>query len=75
MMRFVAATAALSLVLALVSWIPPDRLPPALLIAMPGRVLNLNRLMIGALLVGLFGARRGTLARHVLVLFACSARR
>ena len=71
MMRFVAATAALSLVLALVSWIPPDRLPPALLIAMPGRVLNLNMLMIGALLVGLFGARRGTLAGGILLVLLC----
>ena len=27
------------MVLAFVSWIPPDRLPPAILIAMPGRML------------------------------------
>jgi hypothetical protein len=71
LMRFVAVTAALSLVLAIVSWIPPDRLPPALVIAMPGRVLNLNMLMIAALLVGLFGAHRRTWAGALLLLILC----
>jgi hypothetical protein len=71
MLRFVAVLAALSLVLALVSWIPPDLLPPALLIAMPGRVLNLNMLMIGALLVGLFGARHGSQAGGLLLVLLC----
>jgi hypothetical protein len=73
LMRFVAATAVLSLVLALVSQIPPDRLPPAILIAMPGRVLNLNMLMIGALLVGLFGAWRRTWGTSLLLLLLCVA--
>jgi hypothetical protein len=73
LMRFVAAAAALSLILALVSWIPPDRLPPAVLIAMPGRVLNLNMLMIGALLVGLFGARHREWTGATLLLLLCLA--
>jgi hypothetical protein len=58
LLRFVVVSAALSLALALISWIPPDRLPPALLIAMPGRVLNLNMLMFGAVLLGVVGAYR-----------------
>ena len=73
LMRFVAVTAALSLALALVSWIPPDRMPPALLIAMPGRVLNLNMLMVGALLIGLFGSWRRSWSASLLLLFLCLA--
>jgi hypothetical protein len=73
LMRFVAATAALSLALAFISWIPPDRMPPALLIAMPGRVLNLNMLIVAALLIGLFGAWRGTWSTSVLLLLLCLA--
>jgi hypothetical protein len=73
LMRFVAATATLSLVLALISWIPADRMPPALLIAMPGRVLNLNMLMVAALLIGLFGAGRRTWSASLLLLLLCFA--
>jgi hypothetical protein len=73
LMRFVAVTAALSLALALISWIPPDRMPPALLIAMPGRVLNLNMLMVGALLIGLFGGWRRSWSASLLLLLLCLA--
>jgi hypothetical protein len=73
LMRFIAATGALSLALAVVSWIPPDRLPPALLIAMPGRVLNLNMLIIGPLLIGLFAAWRRAWAGSALLLLLCAA--
>ena len=76
LMRFVAATAGLSVVLAFVSWIPPDRLPPAILIAMPGRMLNLNMLVAGPLLIGLFGAWRRTsipAVGGVLLLILCAA--
>jgi hypothetical protein len=73
LLRFVAATATLSLALALISWIPPDRMPPALLIAMPGRVLNLNMLMVAALLIGLFAAWRGTWSASLLLLLLCLA--
>jgi hypothetical protein len=72
LMRFVATTAALSVVLTFVSWIPPDRLPPAILIAMPGRMLNLNMLVAGPLLIGLFGAWRRTTAVPLLVIL-CAA--
>jgi hypothetical protein len=67
----VAATAGLSVALAFVSWIPPDRLPPAVLIAMPGRMLNLNMLVAGPLLIGLFGAwHRKTSVPLLLILCA-----
>ena len=58
--RFVVSTAALSLVIAALSWIPPDRLPAAFLIAMPGRLLNLNVLLFVAMVVGFGGRLRST---------------
>jgi hypothetical protein len=76
LLRFVAATAALSVALAFVSWIPPHKLPPAILIAMPGRVLNLNMLIAGPLLIGLFAAWRRTsiaAAGGALLLILCAA--
>ena len=73
LMRFVAATAALSVALAFISWIPPDKLPPAILIAMPGRVLNLNMLIAAPLLIGLFAAWRRTWAGAGLLLILCAA--
>lgn len=76
LLRFVAATAALGVALAFVSWIPPDKLPPAIVIAMPGRMLNLNMLIAGPLLIGLFAGWRRT-ARPavggVLLLILCAA--
>ena len=72
LMRFVAATAGLSVALTFVSWIPPDRLPPAILIAMPGRMLNLNMLVAGPLLIGLFAARRRTTSIPLLLIL-CAA--
>ena len=76
LMRFVAATAGLSVALTFVSWIPPERLPPAILIAMPGRMLNLNMLVAGPLLIGLFAAWRRTslpATGGVLLLILCAA--
>jgi hypothetical protein len=48
-------------------------MPPALLIAMPGRVLNLNMLMVAALLIGLFGGGRRTWSASLLLLLLCVA--
>lgn len=76
LLRFVAAAAALSVALAFVSWIPPEKLPPAILIAMPGRMLNLNMLIAGPFLIGLFAAwRRGSIPAigGVLLLILCAA--
>lgn len=60
LLRLVVVSAALGLVLAGVSWIPPDRLPPWLLILMPARLLNFNVLIFGAVLLGIIGAYRRT---------------
>jgi hypothetical protein len=60
LLRFVMGTAALSLTVALLSWIPPDRLPAAFLIAMPGRILNLDVLLFVAMVVGFGGHLRRT---------------
>ena len=54
--RFLLALAMIPL-----SWIPPDRLPAALLVLMPGRYLNFGALTFVALLIGLLGSRRAAL--------------
>jgi hypothetical protein len=58
LLRFVVASAVLSIALVFVSWIPPDQLPATLLVLMPGRVLNFDALIYAAMLVGLLGAYR-----------------
>ena len=67
LLRFVVCTAALSLTLAALSWIPPDRLPASFLIAMPGRLLNLNVLLLVAMIVGFGGHLRQTWPGAVLL--------
>jgi hypothetical protein len=68
LLRFVVCTAVVSLTVAALSWIPPDRLPAAFLIAMPGRLLNLNVLVFVALTVGFGGRLRGTWPGAVVLL-------
>jgi hypothetical protein len=58
LLRFVVVSAALSLALMCVSWIPPDRLPAMLLVLMPGRLMNFDALVYAAMLIGLLGAQR-----------------
>jgi hypothetical protein len=58
LLRFVAASAVLSLVLMCISWIPPERLPLLLLVLMPGRLMNFDALVYAAMLIGLLGAYR-----------------
>lgn len=69
LLRLVVVSGLLGLALIFVSWIPPDKLPPALLILMPGRFLNFNALIAVALLIGLIGAGRHTVWRPLLALF------
>jgi hypothetical protein len=73
LLRFVVVSAALSLLLALLSSIPPGRLPAALVISMPGRVLNLNMLMFSAVLLGVIGAYRREWWSGMLTLLLTSA--
>jgi hypothetical protein len=68
LVRFVVSTAALSVTVAALSWIPPDRLPAAFLIAMPGRLLNLNVLLFVAMVVGFAGRLRSTWPGAMLLL-------
>jgi hypothetical protein len=55
LLRLVVITATLSLVLVLLSSIPPAALPSTLLILMPGRLVNFNALVGVAVLIGLVG--------------------
>jgi hypothetical protein len=73
LLRFVVCTGALSLTVAALSWIPPDRLPAAFLIAMPGRLLNLNVLLFVAMIVGFGGRLRGTWPGAVVLLLLAAA--
>ena len=68
LLRVVVCTAIVSLTVAALSWIPPNRLPAAFLIAMPGRLLNLDVLLFVAMIVGFGGRLRGTWPGAVVLL-------
>jgi hypothetical protein len=68
LLRIVAASAALSLLFVVCSWIPLDRMPLTLLILMPTRLVNLNAMLFPALLLGLMAAYRGSLRGRLLLL-------
>jgi hypothetical protein len=57
--------------LGLAAWagVSPATLPDALLLAMPGRLVNATVLMGGAIVIGLAGTRGTRLARQILLLF------
>ena len=61
LLRVVLAGAVLSLGFTFLSWVPSDRLPQALVILMPGRLLNFNAMSFVPMLFGLLAARRGRL--------------
>ena len=63
LLRVTLAGAILSLALALVSWIPPEKLPTALLVLMPGRFLNFGAMTFVALLLALLVNRRALWSR------------
>ena len=67
LLRIVTAAALLGLAATVLSWVPPDRLPPALLIVMPARLLNINGLLFAALLIGLLGAYRPRVSSQLLI--------
>jgi len=70
LLRFVAVSAALSLAMMCVSWIPPERLPAMLLVLMPGRLMNFDALVYAAMLIGLLGAYRRPWSRILTMLLA-----
>ncbi len=71
LLRITAAGSLLALAMIPVSWIPPERLPAALLVLMPGRYLNFGAMTFVALLVGLLGSRRQLWSRLVLLFLTC----
>jgi hypothetical protein len=69
LLRVVAASGLLSVVLVVITWLPPDRLPATLLVLMPLRILNFNSLTAAALLMGLALVGRRTIGGHLLTLW------
>ena len=55
LLRLVIVTATLSLVLSLLLFLPPARLPSTMVILMPGRLVNFTALVAVAVLIGLLG--------------------
>jgi hypothetical protein len=58
LLRILAVTSLVSLLLVLISWIPASEVPAALLIMMPGRLLNVGAMAFAALILGLVAAYR-----------------
>jgi hypothetical protein len=73
LLRIVAIGAALSLGLALLSHVAPGRLPAALMVLMPGRMLNFSAMIAPALVLGLIGAYRRTPWAGWLAVFVTAA--
>lgn len=66
-LRFVAVTVAVSIGFVFLSWIPPDRLPKALVILMPTRLLNVGTMTFTAMVIGLAGSIRRPWTRWMTV--------
>ena len=71
LLRITAAGSLLALAMIPLSWIPPERLPSALLVLMPGRYLNFAAMTFVALLIGLLAGQRKLWCRIVLLLLTC----
>jgi hypothetical protein len=71
LLRITAAGSLLALAMIPLSWIPPERLPSALLVLMPGRYLNFAAMTFVASLIGVLASRRQLWCRVVLLLLTC----
>jgi hypothetical protein len=71
LLRITAASSLLAVAMIPISWIPPERLPAALLVLMPGRYLNFAALTFVAMVIGLLASRRQLWSRLVLLFLAC----
>ena len=71
LLRIGAAGSVLALAMIPVSWIPPERLPSALLVLMPGRYLNFSAMTFVAVLIGLLDSRRALWSGLVLLFLTC----
>lgn len=58
LLRALVVSALLAAAAAVPSWLPPERIPTALLVTMPTRIMNLNVLVFMPLVVGLLGLDR-----------------
>ena len=58
LLRVAAMAGLVSLAVVFLTWLPPDSMPLTLSILMPARLLNLNIVLIGPLLIGLVAAYR-----------------
>jgi hypothetical protein len=65
LLRVAVASALVGLASVFLSWIPPDRVPVLLLQLMPGRVINVNVILLVPLLIGLLYALPARPAVHV----------
>jgi hypothetical protein len=66
-LRVAAIAGMASLAIVFLTWLPPDRLPMTLSMLMPGRLLNLDIVLIGPLLIGLIAAYRHRRSAQVLL--------
>ena len=71
LLRITAASSLMALLMIPLSWIPPERMPTALLVLMPGRYLNFGALTFVAMLIGLLAGRRDLWSRVVLLVLTC----
>jgi hypothetical protein len=67
LLRVAAIAGLASLAIVFLTWLPPDGIPMTLSILMPGRLLNLDIVLIGPLLIGLVAAYRHRLTAQVLL--------
>lgn len=67
LLRIMGASALMALLMIPISWIPPERMPTALLVLMPGRYLNVGAFTFVAMLIGVLAARRELWSRMVLL--------
>jgi hypothetical protein len=67
LLRVAAMAGMASVAIVFLTWLPPDRIPMTLSILMPGRLLNLDIVLIGPLLIGLVAAYRHRRSAQVLL--------
>ena len=67
LLRVAAVAGVASLAIVFLTWLPADSMPMTLSILMPGRLLNLDIVLIGPLLIGLVAAYRHRRAAQVLL--------
>jgi hypothetical protein len=67
LLRFVIASGLVSFACIALSRVPPDRLPGFLVVLMPTRVVNVDVMMLVALVLGMLGTYRGVAGRLLVI--------